>query len=66
MEPNPMDSTLGTLITLSLLAVVGIPVLVAVALLGPRRVTREAVEQLTVIWTICKVSLVTTASLALL
>jgi hypothetical protein len=60
-----MDSTLGTYLLLFLLAVTGIPVLLGMALLG-RKLTREALERLTVIWTVCKVGLVTTGALVLL
>jgi hypothetical protein len=60
-----MDSTLGTYLLLFLLAVTGIPVLIGMALLG-RKLTSEALERLTVIWTVCKVSLVTTGALVLL
>lgn len=48
------------------LAILGIPLLLAMALLGPRQLTRQAVETLTVIWTIAKLGMVSAASLVLL
>lgn len=51
---------------LCLLAILGVPLLVAMALLGPRQLTRQAMETLTVIWTVVKVGLVSAASLVLL
>ncbi|MDX1968207.1 MAG: hypothetical protein SFV23_13610 [Planctomycetaceae bacterium] len=59
-------TTFSTVAVLCLLAILGIPLLVAMALLGPRQLTRQAVETLTVIWTIVKVGVVSAASLALL
>lgn len=51
---------------LCLLAILGVPLLVAMALLGPRQLTRQAMETLTVVWTVVKVGLLSAASLVLL
>lgn len=59
-------TTPASVAVLCLFAILGVPLLVAMALLGPRQLTRQAMETLTVVWTVVKVGLLSAASLVLL
>lgn len=61
-----MNSSIESLVMLLLFALVGLPLLIGLALVGPRQLTRNAIETITVAWTVVKVTVLAAATLVLI